>query len=152
MGRARWVRLRTPGWDRGLRLGNVEIIGWGQIREALNTSQVVPVLACRHWVTSGGFWALEGLMYCLFSLLAWDPNKRDIRFSLIIEQLNTQPRNYCPQLFVKSTDPGLCSEKNLTHPRELVPASYSCSGPKLLLFVLTIKAPSPIRSPCSGRP
>lgn len=143
MGRTHWVRLRTSGWDRGLRSENVKISGWGPTRKALNASQGVLTLACRQWVTFREFWTQERHMCCLFRLLAWGPNKSDIRFSLIIEQPSFQPRNSCSRLFVKSTDPGLCSNKNLTHPRELASASYSCKRPKLL-SVLTMKAPSPV--------
>lgn len=71
-------------------------------------------------------------MYYLSLLLAWGPNKSDIRFSLIIEQSKARSRNNGPLLFVKSTDPGLCRKKNLTHPRELAPASHSCQRPKSL--------------------
>ena len=65
-------------------------------------------------------------MCCLFPPSVWGPNKSDTIFSLIIEQPSSQPRNNCSQLFVKSTDPGLWSKKNLTHPRELASASHSC--------------------------
>lgn len=40
-------------------IGNVEIIGWDQSRKALNSSQGIPTLTCRHSVTFGEFWAQE---------------------------------------------------------------------------------------------
>lgn len=76
---------------------------------------------------------MRGTCIASFSL---GSNQSDIGCSLIIEQLNAQLRDDCPRFFVKSTDPGLCGEENLTRPGELAPASHSCRRPTLL-FVLT---------------
>lgn len=69
-----WAR---PSGEAGIfgqgrfRSGNVEIVGWDQIRKALNATQGVPTLGCRYWVTSGELGAQQRHMSCLFPLSLW---------------------------------------------------------------------------------